>query len=262
MGASFVVNKVMLQGIADYLGIGIDVASSWSSTSIVLAQIKQRLENLQEDVDVLLHKDLDVANTRFKAAIELLQGGEDSEAYKEMEKVIDKAIEAFAMVKKFEDKVESKRLSIFCRMMTLSYDKEKKRFLPLDKVPEGRKKMAAKLIFNDLTDMVAKFEDIKVPMVKKIAGWNKKKELEALNGLLRCTLPVIWHHLDVFCPDTWREGKQPELLKYLPEGALEDGAVIPFGGAGALTVWKSGDRLEVCCIFGKFKPAKRAYVMN
>ena len=38
VATSFAVNKVFLQGVADYLGIGIDVASQWSSTSIVMAQ--------------------------------------------------------------------------------------------------------------------------------------------------------------------------------------------------------------------------------
>ena len=44
---SMVVNQVVLQGIADYLGVGVDLATQWSSTSIVLAQIKQRLEVIQ-----------------------------------------------------------------------------------------------------------------------------------------------------------------------------------------------------------------------
>ena len=44
VATSFAVNKVLLQGIADALGIGVDVASQWSSTSIVMAQIKQGRE--------------------------------------------------------------------------------------------------------------------------------------------------------------------------------------------------------------------------
>ena len=57
-----------LQAVADYLGVGVDVATQWSSTSIVLAQIKQRLEVLQRDVDTLLHSELESANKRFKDA--------------------------------------------------------------------------------------------------------------------------------------------------------------------------------------------------
>ena len=143
-------------------------------------------------------------------------------------------------------------------MMTLSYDKGQKRFLPLDKVPEERKKTGAKLMLNDLKDMVSTYENIKVPMVKRMTGGNKKKELEALNGLLRGTLPIIWHHLEAFSPDALKKGKKGEALKYLPEGDLKDGAIIPFGGAGTLTVCKSGDPLVFCCKFGKFKPAKGA----
>ena len=63
-----VVNQVVLQGIADYLGVGVDLATQWSSTSIVLAQIKQRLEVIQRDVDTLLHSELESANKRFKDA--------------------------------------------------------------------------------------------------------------------------------------------------------------------------------------------------
>ena len=65
---SMVVNQVVLQGIADYLGVGVDLATQWSSTSIVLAQIKQRLEVIQRDVDTLLHSELESANKRFKDA--------------------------------------------------------------------------------------------------------------------------------------------------------------------------------------------------
>ena len=63
-----VVNQVVLQGIADYLGVGVDLATQWSSTSIVMAQIKQRLEVIQRDVDTLLHSELESANKRFKDA--------------------------------------------------------------------------------------------------------------------------------------------------------------------------------------------------
>ena len=59
---------MVLQGIADYLGVGVDFATQWSSTSIVLAQIKQRLEVIQRDVDTLLHSELESANKRFKDA--------------------------------------------------------------------------------------------------------------------------------------------------------------------------------------------------
>ena len=57
-----------LQAVADYLGVGVDVATQWSSTSIVLAQIKQRLEVLEKDVNTLLHSELESANKRFKDA--------------------------------------------------------------------------------------------------------------------------------------------------------------------------------------------------
>ena len=57
-----------LQAVADYLGVGVDVAAQWSSTSIVLAQIKQRLEVLEKDVNTLLHSELESANKRFKDA--------------------------------------------------------------------------------------------------------------------------------------------------------------------------------------------------
>ena len=68
MKTSRVVNQVVLQGIADYLGVGVDLATQWSSTSIVMAQIKQRLEVIQRDVDTLLHSELESANKRFKDA--------------------------------------------------------------------------------------------------------------------------------------------------------------------------------------------------
>ena len=55
-----------LQAIADYLGVGVDVVTKWSSTSIVLAQIKQQLEVLQRDVDTILNSELESANKRFK----------------------------------------------------------------------------------------------------------------------------------------------------------------------------------------------------
>ena len=179
-----------------------------------------------------------------------MKNGDDRNAFYEMEKVLDLAIVAFSKVKKFEHKVKCKWLSIFCRLMILSYDKSEEKFRPLEKVPRETKKTMAELIFNDLTDVVAKFESIKIPIMKKMANDPKKMEQEALDGLLEATLPLIWHYVDIFkSPETWTNGKEHEkVLKYIPvcthwrnlrrSNEWGQWAKIPIGEVESLHVWK------------------------
>ena len=256
-------NQVVLQGVADYLGVGVDMATQWSSTSIVLAQIKQRLEALQKDVDTLLHCELESANKRFKDVSVFLKRGKNKDAFKEMEKVLDLAIVAFTKVKKFEDKVKCKWLSIFCRMMILSYETEQEKFLPLNKVSCENKEMIAELVFNDLGELIEKFDSKKVSWSKWLTGNGKKKERDALDGLLRATLPMIWHHVQLFSsPETWpweiwpwdsHNGEKAEALKYIPRGESPmDGAVIPFGDVGSISIFADiSEESQLVCKFGK-----------
>ena len=93
-----------------------------------------------------------------------LKTGDDKNAFKELDKVLDLAIVAFTKVKKFDDKVKCKWLSIFCRMMTLSYKAEEEKFLPLDKVSRENKERIAELAFNDLTELMDYLEGMKVSL--------------------------------------------------------------------------------------------------
>ena len=175
-----------------------------------------------------------------------MKHGDYKSAFNEMEKVLDLSIMAFTKVKKFEHKVKCKWLSISCRLMIQCFDKSEESFQSLDKIPDKTKKMMAELIFNDLTDVVAKFDTIKVPIMKKMASDPKKKEQKALNDLLEATLPLIWQHVELFrSPETWTKGKAHEkVLKYMPQGShwrhgSEQGAKIPIGDGESITVWKN-----------------------
>ena len=97
-----------------------------------------------------------------------LKRGDDKNAFEELKKVLDLAIVAFTKVKKFDDKVKCKWLSIFCRMMTLSYKAEEEKFLPLDKVSKENKELIAELAFNDLTELMDKFEGMNVSWSREV----------------------------------------------------------------------------------------------
>ena len=179
-----------------------------------------------------------------------------------MEKVLDLAIVAFTKVRKFDDKVKCKWLSIFCRMMILSFEPEEQKFLPLDKVSRENKELIAELVFNDLAELMEKFESKRVSWSKWLTGTGKKKEREALDGLLRATLPMIWQHVKVFSsPESWpwdseNDGEENEAVKYVPRGeSPADGAIVPFGHVGCVSIHvsTSADLSEkLVCKFGKY----------
>ena len=100
---------------------------------------------------------------------------------------------------------------------------------------------------------------------RRLTGSGKRKEREALDGLLRATLPMIWHYVKLFSsPESWpRQRWDPwiyrwqelekaysEALKYIPR---DEGAIIPFGDVGCVSIHVSaktyGDQLA--CKFGK-----------
>ena len=190
-----------------------------------------------------------------------LKTGDDKNAFKELDKVLDLAIVAFTKVRKFDDKVKCKWLSIFCRMMILCFEPEEQKFLSLDKVSRENKEMIAELAYNDLAELMEKFESKRVSWSKWLTGTGKKKEREALDGLLRATLPVIWQHVKVFSsPESWpwdseEGGEESEAMKYIPRGeSLADGAIIPFGHVGCVSILVSTSAdlsEELVCKFGK-----------
>ena len=88
--------------------------------------------------------------------------------------------------------------------------------------------------------------------LRRLTGSGKRKEREALDGMLRATLPLIWHHVKLFSsPKSWSysvEWSESEALKYIPR---DEGAIIPFGDVGCVSIHVSESTDELACKFGK-----------
>ena len=179
-----------------------------------------------------------------------IEDREYARAYKELDWVLTKSIDAFSRVKGFENKVFAKRLTIFARLMIDTYDKDIENFVPLSSLSSKKKHTIAKLILSDVDDVVKELEkavenrfifskgftSIKNRVLfKNSLGSQGDKDQNSLNGLLKSALPLIWHHFDIFketfCHD-------PAFLKYIPDG-YEDAVTIQVENKWPIKIWKT-----------------------
>ena len=233
---SFAISQGLKYLVVDVLGVAVGATLKWDATSITLAQIKQKLDQLQKDIDTLLKADLESAKKWFNDGMIYLESGQYKRAYQELECVLKKSIDAFPKVKGFENKIFAKRLTIFSRLMIDTFDQETETFLPLSSLSVEKKEAIAKLIFSDIDDIVTEFEKINEQrsFVKKIFSGEKARTQNILDVLLKNTLPLIWHQIELFKSSL---NFDKTLLKYVPEG--EDDAVsIYLEKKWNILVWK------------------------
>ena len=247
---SFAMSKGLEFLVKDVLGVAVDASLKWDPTSITLAQIKYKLEQIEKSLDDLLKADFESAKKRFGDAMIYIEDEEYGRAYEELKWVLSKSIDAFPKVKGFENKVFAKRLTIFARLMIDTYDKDTETFIPLSSLPRKKKHTIAKLVFSDIDDVVNEFEksiEDRFILNKAFSGLKKffiiqnslgsqcDKNQNILDGLLKSTLPIIWHHFDIFRETSCQD---PAFLKYIPDG-YEDAAIIQVENKWPIKIWKT-----------------------
>ena len=245
---SYAVNEVLFWLVTDVLEIAVGVTLKWDPTSISLAQIKKKIDDLQKDMNALLDADFEAAFQYIWYTTTALKNEEFESAYSELAKVKEYSIRAFSQMKTFRKKVFCKKMTIFSMHMIQCYNNDKKSFDHLLCLPVKKQKDLADRVKSDVDVICKEFEKFKEDpswwsrKVKKVKS--KKEEQDVLDGLLKVALPIIWHQNELFKEKNYQE---KAMMKYLPDGK-EDAAEILLEGKWPIRVWRevteNGPRLE------------------
>ena len=216
---SYVANKALFWLVTDVLEIAAGVSLKWDPTSITLAQIKKKIDDLQEDMNAVLDADFQTAFTWLESASTSLKYEKYESAITELEKVLEYSIRAFSQVKTFRKKVFCKKMTIFSLRMINCYDKNHKSIQEFFSMPIDDQNIIAEKIILHLDQLLKEFDKLKEPnwfQRKVTSAKTKSEEQDILDRLLKAALPIIWHHHEVFISKGWRD---KDTLKYLPYGA-------------------------------------------
>ena len=146
---------------------------------------------------------------------------------------------AYFQVSTFKEKVFCKSLSIFAYIMKTLYQKEHKTFLTLQTANEDIKKDIADWVYFEVGKVIDEFNAIKIPRMTWDKKGKKEENQNTLDSLLKPCLPLMWNYIDVFKGNSMDE----ELLKFIPNGGLEDAAKIVLENDETIYVWKNDDQI-------------------
>ena len=236
-------NTYIIDSLSVALGVAINPIGGINTTTITLAMIKKKIQELQKDVDKLMHADYKTAFNRYQKALTFMTNPKmHKSAFKEYGKVVDLAERAYNQVKDFDKKILCKKLALFGQLMTLMYEKEKETFLPLEKLSEDTKATIAQYVYDEISTSIGDYKVVISELYKGFSLFNQKrktnlekdKNQNLLDSLLKYGLPLMWHYNEVF----QKEPKySDELLQFIPEGE-QDAAEILMTSGQWIKVWK------------------------
>jgi len=249
-------NAYLLPSLSTAMGITINPMSAIDMNALALAQIKNKLENMDKKLDTILTSEMKLAIIKCDKGLFQLNKldkknyGPDvnkraaKEAIEEFRKMYDNSEMAYVKVSTFKEKVFCKSLSIFAYIMKTLYQEEHKTFLTLQTANEDIKKDIADWVFFEVGKVIDEFNAIKIPRLTWDKKGKKEENQNTLDSLLKPCLPLMWNYIDVFKGDL----KNEELLKFIPDGQ-EDAAKIVLENGKTLDVWKTDDQIysgQVC----------------
>ena len=225
-----------------------------------MAQINNKLDELQKDVNALLEADYLAALRNLKLASKLLAEEQYLSAYEKLKKVLHLSVRGYSQLKNFKRKVFCKKMSIYAIQMIACYKKETQSFVRVNDLTEKEQRVHAFEVFEELQEVTKDFQSLKPGFAKdllsfsvttvtrsreagtlvKLALDNRIKEQNTLDSLLKTSLPMIWHHIDIFKNE---DHKSKEILKYVPEGK-EDCCEIVLERKWPIKVWKEKKYLD------------------
>jgi len=244
-------NAYLLPSLSTAMGITINPMSAIDMNALALAQIKNKLENMDKKLDTILTSEMKLAIIKCDKGLFQLNKldkknyGPDvnkraaKEAIEEFRKMYDNSEMAYVKVSTFKEKVFCKSLSIFAYIMKTLYQEEHKTFLTLQTANEDIKKDIADWVFFEVGKVIDEFNAIKIPRLTWDKKGKKEENQNTLDSLLKPCLPLMWNYIDVFKGDSMDE----ELLKFIPDGQ-EDAAKIVLENGQTLDVWKTDDQIR------------------
>lgn len=230
-------SDVVSNFLADAFNISVGAATGFTGNPMtpVLNEIRKKIDNLQKDVDTLLHAEMNTAFDRFSIANNYLQNEETQlKAYEELEWVLFEATKAFAKVKSFQHQVFSKELTIYTRILRDIFNIKEEQFKPFSTLSIGNRRTIAENVQSDLQHLIdlQKKAEKKVPWYKtsKQRIGEKKKIQDQLNPLLKFCFPFLKLNIEKFNDDM-------ELLQFVPDGS-SDAARVTLENGLLISIWK------------------------
>ena len=162
---SEIANEALFWLVTDVLGIVAATSLKWDPTSIKMAQIKKKLEDLQKDMNVLLEADFKTAFYWMESASKALKNENYESAYSKLEKVLEYSINAYSKLENstFRKKLFCMKMIVYAKRMTLCYDKENQTFNNLHSLPFNKQRELGEDVITDVDKILEEFEKVEEP---------------------------------------------------------------------------------------------------
>ena len=240
--ASQIVNEGLFWLVTDVLGMKEGTMQKWDPTSITLDQIKNKLDNLQNDTNDLLDADLKSALYWLESASIALKNENYEYSSSKLQKVVDNAVSAYHKIKDFRKKAFCMKIIIFSKRMIQCYSKDNQTFINLQSLPIEKQNELAADVISDVDKSLKEFEKIKESWWARMVNnaMKKSKEQDVLDQVLKAALPIIWYQNELFKAKNYDD---KNMSKYLPDGE-ENAAEILLEGKWPMMIWKKNGLVE------------------
>ena len=141
--------------------------------------------------------------------------------------------DVFPKLSGFEEQVLVHRLATFTDYMSLTFDEEKARFVPLNTLSQPKRDEFSSNVFNRVCDILRVFDKLTLAPKSVLLDKGKEEDVkkhDMLLDVLKFNLPIIWHHKVKYL-------KMDEVMKFIPE-EVENCAEIILDNNCRINIWK------------------------
>ena len=167
-------------------------------TALTLHQIKKSVEQIDRKVSKLIRAPLLNAIDHFNEVTDYFLSKKFEKAYSTVDKVLNNATDAFNKIadknidmETFADCVKAAQLLIFSKIITESYDSDRKIFLPYAKLSKETKAVISRFIVRNVDKCISLKGNVKVPMFSFGKGKKKSIMQDMLDSILQLAYPYI-----------------------------------------------------------------------
>jgi len=234
----------LLETAQNVFGIGAGF-TSLDLTGFTLAQIKSKLENIEQKLNIILDAPIKLALKHFSTAMTAMEFEDIEQTVAEMDKVRDQAMLSYEYSipeQKWEQAVLATKLKIMSTIIKYSADKTSNTIIPFHVLKDNSKKKIAAEIEKDV------IETLDLPQKIKSKRWipmSDKRKLWAQNLANEILMPTYQYLSDGFGWSNLRSPPSKWEYKgcYLPLGAGYK-ATLPIvieGKIGQVHLWREKD---------------------
>ena len=252
----YILTMAAIQESVQLIGIGVGL-TKLDVNGFELAQLKQRVEEANRKLDVVISAPLKVALDYFARATVNMKNGNIAGTVKEMEKVKENAIQAYhyaegqgATVEDLKNSVLAKQLTICAEVLIQSYDGTKiTPFILLDK---NKKRTISAMIELDVKQVQSFYNSHSISIFALNRSGKAEEKQNILDGLLRTTYPFISEGRGLTSP--MAPVQMPYDLEVIPDFLYDLELIpdfLPDGEADAaqITIGRLDGRPQSVCVW-------------